>query len=73
MSTSKRIIEVAGQQATHIHERYPGYRRDLVQRLVDIVAKQGEGLSNRLRRERISEIIDAFGAKVAAQQQEDAP
>ena len=60
MLSNDRIREVAGQKAVDIEERYPGYRVDLVTRLVEILRKQGEGLSDRNRRSDVLGIIEAF-------------
>jgi hypothetical protein len=67
MISGKRIVDVAGQQATAVAERYPRYRQDLVRCLVTIVSTQSEGLSDRGRRDQVGKVIDAFGSKVAAE------
>jgi len=60
-------MAVAGEQAGTITERFPGYREELVRSLIAIITTQSEGLSDRVRRDQVGKIIDAFGAKVAAQ------
>lgn len=72
MISGKRIVDVAGQQATTVAERYAGYREDLVRCLVTIVSTQSEGLSDRGRREQVGKVIDAFGSKVANKRTVDA-
>jgi len=62
----KRILEVAGEQAGLVEERTPAYRASLVRCLVEVVATQDEGLSDKGRRDRVAKIVEAFGSKVAA-------
>ena len=68
MISAKRIMTVAGEQAATTTDRFPGYREELVRSLIAIITTQSEGLSDRLRREQVGKIIDAFGSKVTAQQ-----
>ncbi|MGD9715444.1 MAG: hypothetical protein AB7V46_25830 [Thermomicrobiales bacterium] len=62
-----RLHEVAAEQAGLVPERYPTYRADLIRCLVDVLAAQEEGLSDRGRRDKVSRVVEAFGAKVASQ------
>jgi len=65
--SAKRILEVAGDQATLVEERCQRYRADLVGCLVKVIATQDEGLSQKGRRDRVAKIVEAFGGKVAAE------
>ena len=65
MLSTERIRDVAGQKAIDIEERYPGYRIDLVTRLVEILRKQGEGLNPRYRRTDVLAIVEAFAKQTA--------
>ena len=65
MLSTDRLKEVAGEKAGDIEERYPGYRIDLVTRLVEILRKQGEGLNVRYRRPEVLAIVEAFAKQVA--------
>lgn len=65
--SAKRILEVAGEQATMVEERCQRYRADLVECLVKIIATQDEGLSQKGRRDKVAKIVEAFGGKVTAE------
>lgn len=71
MLSTDRIREVAGEKTSEIEERYPGYRVDLVTRLVEILRKQGEGLNSRARRPEILAIVKAFAKQVATKAGEE--
>ncbi len=57
-------MEVATEQVGDIEERYPGYRADLVERLVEVLRKQSEGLSQRRRRPEVDSIVESFAQEV---------
>ena len=63
---TKRLIEVAGEEAMRIDERYPGYRLELVRCLIQVTSTQDEGLSDKGRRDKVFRIVEALGGKVAA-------
>lgn len=65
MNTTQ-LIEVVRAQAVNIVERYPDYRAQIVRRLVEIIGKQREGLTEKGRRTQVASVIDAFGGEVAA-------
>ena len=65
--SAKRILEVAGEQATMVEERCQRYRADLVECLVKIIATQDEGLSQKGRRDKVAKIVEAFGGTVTAE------
>jgi len=64
--TSRRIQEVAKEQAALTDERYPGYIIDLVACLLKVIACQSEGLSEKGRQDQVGKIVDSVGSKVAA-------
>lgn len=66
---TKRIVEVAGNQALLREERYGGYRADLVRCLVDVIAAQSEGRSEKGRREKVANLVSALGSRVGARGQ----
>lgn len=63
----RRVAEVAGEQALLTDERYPGYRAEVVRSLVQVIAAQAEGLSERGRREKVTKVVEALGIRVAAE------
>jgi hypothetical protein len=63
----RRVVEVAGEQALLTDERYTGYRAEVVRSLVQVIAAQAEGLSERGRREKIGKVVEALGIKVASE------
>ncbi len=65
MLSSARLLEVATEQVAEIEERYPGYRTELVERLVLVLRKQSEGLTQRRRRPEVDNIVEAFAREVA--------
>jgi hypothetical protein len=62
-----RIAEVAGEKASLVSERVPGYRADLVRTLVAAIQAQNEGLSDKGRRDKIAKMVEALGSKTIAQ------
>jgi hypothetical protein len=66
MMSSRRIQEVAKQQAALTDERYSGYLLDLVVCLLKVIACQSEGFSERGRQDQVNKIVDSLGTKVAA-------
>lgn len=64
---TRRVIEVAGEKAMLIDQRYAGYREDVIRGLAQVLAAQNEGLSEKGRRDRVSKIVDALGVKVATE------
>ena len=64
MLSNARLLEVATEEVAEIEERYPGYRTDLVERLVAVLRKQAEGLSQRRRRPEIDAIVESFAQQV---------
>jgi hypothetical protein len=66
MMTSRRIQEVAKQQATLTDERYSGYLPDLVACLLNVIACQSQGFSDKGRQDQVSKVVDSLGTKVAA-------
>jgi hypothetical protein len=69
--SNKRIVEVAGQQAQLLDERTPGYRGDVVRAVIDILQLQGAGHSEKGRRERTGNVIEALADRVAAKKRQD--
>ena len=67
-----RILEVTKEQTMLIEKRYDEYQGDLVRCLLEIVAAQGEGSSEKKRREKVAKIVDALGAKLAAEVRSEA-
>jgi hypothetical protein len=66
MMSSRRIQEVAKQQAALTDERYSGYLVDLVACLLKAIASQSEGLSDKGRQDQVNKIVESLGSKVAA-------
>ncbi len=64
MLSTARLLEVATEQVAEIEERYPGYRKDLVERLVEVLRKQSEGLTQRRRRPEVDAIVGSFAQQV---------
>ncbi len=65
MLSNARLLEVATEQDAEVEERYPGYRTELVARLVSVLRKQSEGLTTRRRRPEVDNIVEAFAQEVA--------
>lgn len=63
----KRLVEVAAQQAMLIDEKRPGYRAELVRCLSEAIAVQGEGGSDKSRRDKVLRLVEALGSKLAIQ------
>ena len=63
-------ISVAKEQVLEIEARYPGYHAELVNKLVEVIAKQEEGLSDQKRRGEVTAIVTSFGSAVAARSDE---
>lgn len=63
----RRVAEVAGERALLVDERYAGYRAEVVRSLVQVLAVQSEGLSERGRRDKVAKVVDALGIKVATE------
>lgn len=59
-------IGVVKEQVQDMEHRYDGYHVDLVNKLVEIIAKQEAGLSDQKRRSEVKEIVTAFGSAVRA-------
>lgn len=68
MNAISQAVVVAKQQVSDIEVRYPSYHTELVNTLVEVIQKQGEGLSNQKRRTEVSQLLDAFGSTVASKQ-----
>jgi len=66
MISSRRIVEVAGEKASLVDQRFDGYREDMVRCLMRVIMTQSDGLSERGRRDRVSKEVEALGAKVIA-------
>lgn len=64
---NRRIIEVAGEKSQLVPERIDGYRAALVRSLVEAIAIQNEGLSDRGRREGVYGIVEALGGRVSVE------
>ena len=69
MSSVLHAIGIAKRQVLEIEARYPGYHADLVNKLVEIITKQDEGLSDQKRRKEVAEIVTSFGSAVAAREE----
>lgn len=69
MLSQQRIRDVLGEQVMRVGERVPGYRKDLVEALRDVLMAQNEGHSEHGRRARVKQIIEALGGKVLDQRQ----
>ena len=67
MLSQKRIGDVLGDQVMRVGERFPGYHNDLAEALRDVLVAQHEGYSNRGRRARVKQIIEALGGNLQAQ------
>jgi hypothetical protein len=65
MMTSRRIQDVAKEQAALTNERYAGYLVDVVTCLLRVIACQSEGLSDKGRQDQVGKIMDSLGSKVA--------
>ena len=63
---TKRVLDVAGEQANLIEERTGSYRKDLIRCLIEAITAQDEGLSDKGRRDRVTKLVEALGSKVAA-------
>ena len=70
MNPIRRAVTVAKDQVGRLEQRYPEYHGDLVTLLVQVVAKQNEGLSEKRRRGEVKGIITGFGSSVAAKVKE---
>jgi len=57
MTPTRRIVEVAGQQAMSLAERVPGYRSEAVQTLVQVLQLQAEALGPQTRRDRVQRLL----------------
>jgi hypothetical protein len=64
---NRNTAEVAGQAAQNVHERYPGYRIDLVKALVAVLDTQRDGLPERARREQIAKVVEGLATRCAAE------
>jgi hypothetical protein len=62
---NRRIVEVAGEKAVLIDERYDGYQAELVRTLVAAIQVQGEGLSDKGRKEKVGKVVEALGSVAA--------
>jgi hypothetical protein len=63
--SNRRIVEVAGEKALLVDERFEGYRAELVRALVAAIQAQQEGLSDKGRRDKVGKVVEALGAVVA--------
>ncbi len=70
MLSRDRIFEVLRDRVAIVLERSPGYRDDLATALIDVLQVQDSGSSERGRRVRIRQIIEAASDKVHAAQRE---
>ena len=69
MNPVLHAMTVAKQRVLEIDARYDGYHADLVNKLVEIVTKQEEGLSQQKRRSEVADIITTFGSAVASKRE----
>jgi lipase chaperone LimK len=67
MTPTRRIVDVAGQQAQLLTERVPGYRSEAVKALVQVIQLQQEGLGPQSRRDRVQKLLGDLGTKVLIQ------
>jgi lipase chaperone LimK len=65
MAVTPRVHGVAEQEALAVHERYPGYRAELVKALDDVIAQQAQAQTAR-RREDTTKVVDALGRSAVA-------
>ncbi len=65
--STKKVLDVAREQVMICEERHAGYRVELVKALSRVIATQGDGGSDRHRRERVAKEVEALSQKVAAQ------
>ena len=68
MNSVLHAVAVAKVRVLEIEARYGGYHADLINKLVEIVAKQDEGLGDQKRRREVADIITSFGSAVASKQ-----
>lgn len=64
MTSTRRIVEVAGQQAQLLDEPTPGFRAQAVTTLLDVIRLQGEGVGPQARRDRTLKLVADLGTKV---------
>ncbi len=67
MMSNKRILEVAGEQVSLVREPIDGYRAELVQCLMKVIATQNSGHSDAGRKKQVAKEVEALGTKVATQ------
>lgn len=60
-----RIVEVLRDQALLLDEKVPGYRALAVKTVVEVLALQNAGHSEKGRRERATALLDAVAQQVA--------
>jgi hypothetical protein len=68
--SSKRIVDVAGEKALLVGERFDGYRAELVRSLVSAIQTQQEGLSEKGRRDKVGKIVEGLGSLVASKSED---
>jgi hypothetical protein len=66
MNPFLHAVTVAKQRVQEIDARYDGYHAELIKKLVEIISKQEEGLSDQKRRREVADIITSFGSAVAS-------
>jgi hypothetical protein len=71
--SAKKVLEVARNQVLDCEERFVGYRVELVKTLNRVIAAQGDGLSDKQRREKVAKEVEALSQKVAAKMREETP
>ncbi len=67
MMSNKRILEVARDQVLLIPEPIEGYRAEIVQCLMKVIATQNDGHSDAGRKKQVAKEVEALGTKVAGQ------
>ena len=65
MNPVLQAMKVAREEVQEIEARYSNYHADLVTKLVEVITKQGEGLSEPKRRKEVADIVTTFGRSVA--------
>ena len=70
--STKKVLEVAREQVMSCEERHAGYRVELVKALSRVIASQGDGGSDRHRREMVAKEVEALSQKVVAKMREEA-
>ena len=64
MNPDRQFTAVAKREVLNCAVRYPEYHADLVRQLIQVVAKQTEGLSDTTRRKDVTAIVENFARLV---------